>query len=307
MNQTIPVNPELLAEFTHWWNQNKTRNWSCLWRRKSVWLGQLMQKIGWHQEIDVPLFWGEKMRVITGETISRQILVFGYSEVALTTLMLCLIEPGQTVIDVGTHFGYEAMLAARLVGSTGRVFSFEPSSEAYKLANKNLARFSQNILYQKAVADRTGVLSLQDRPIWESAFNSCVLDTDEQNITTVPVTTLDITLENYEKPVDFIKCDVEGLEILVMKGAHHILLKDAPVLVLEADMPSRTGKTSARTYQLSSHLEKYGYQAFNFDFDGNFKIGLLNSFPVHHANIAFIPKSRTDILEKFGEVKNKDR
>lgn len=302
MNQNIPANPELLAEFVRWWQQNKTGDWSCIWRRRSVWLGQLIQKLGWHQEIDAPLFWGEKMRVITGEVVSQQILAFGYTEVALTTLMLWLIKSGQTVVDIGTHFGYEAMLASKLVGSTGHVFCFEPSPGAYNLANKNLARFSQIFLYQEAVADKTGTLSIQNRPIWESAFNSCINNTNETNTITVPVTTLDVTLESYDKSVDFVKCDVEGLEILVMKGAHHLLLKDSPVLVLEADMPSSTGKASARSYELSSYLEKYGYQAFNFDFDGGFKFGLLDSFPVHHANIAFVSKSRSDILEKFSEV-----
>lgn len=304
MNQNIPANPELLAEFICWWDQNKIRNWSCIWRRRSVWLGQLMQKLGWHQEIDVPLFWGEKMRVITGETISQQILAFGYSEVALTTLMLWLVKSGQTVVDIGTHFGYEAMLASKLVGSTGHVFCFEPNPDAYFLAQKNLARFPHALLAKEAVADKPGTFSMQNRPIWESAFNRCALDTNEANTTIVPVTTLDITLENYEKPVDFIKCDVEGLEILVMKGAHNLLLKDSPILVLEADMPSQMGQASARTHKLSSHLQKYDYQAFNFDFDGSFKFGLLDSFPVHHANIVFIPNKRQDLLGKLKSNNN---
>ncbi len=305
MNQTTPANPELLAELIYWWNQNKSGDWSCFWRRRSVWLGQLIQKLGWHQEFSVPLFWGEKMRVITGEIVSQQILAFGYSEVALTALMLWLIKSGQTVVDIGTHFGYEAVLAAKLVGSTGHVFCFEPSTDAYNLARKNLARYPQAVLYQKAVADKTGTLSIQNKPIWESAFNKCINTIDATATNTVPVTTLDVILEGYEKPVDFIKCDVEGLEMLVMTGAHHLLLKDKPVVVLEADMPSSTGKASARAYELSSYLEKYDYQAFNFDFDGAFKFGLLDSFPVHHANIAFVSKSRTDILEKFEEVKRK--
>lgn len=306
MNQISPANLELLAEFTRWWRQNHEGGWACTWRRKSVWTAQAIQKLGWHQEVTAPLFWGERMQVITGETVSQGILTFGYAEPTITALMLQLVHSGQMMVDVGTHFGYEAMLGCRLVGPQGHVICFEPSPTAFALAQKNLARFSQVKLHQEAVADQPGTLRLQNRPVWESAFNS--LSTKESAIDSVdvPVTTLDLALTNRTQPVDFLKCDVEGFEMAVLKGARSLLSEDAPVLVLEADMPSRQGKVSARACELAAHLESYGYQAFNFDFDGCFRFGALDSFPVHHANIAFVPRTRLDLLDQLNGVQAKN-
>lgn len=301
MNQTTTNLPhlELQAEFTHWWQQNHEGGWACTWRRKHVWAAQALQKLGWHQEVTAPLFWGERMQVITGETVSQGIITFGYAEPTITALMLRLVHSGQMMVDVGTHFGYEALLGCRLVGSQGHVICFEPSPRAFALAQKNLARFSQVKLHQEAVADQPGTLRLQNRPIWESAFNSLSTKQSAIDSVDVPVTTLDLALTNRPQPVDFLKCDVEGFEMAVLKGGHQVLSEDAPILVLEADMPSSEGKSSARVYELVTYLETYGYQAFNFDFDGCLRFGPLDSFPVYHANVAFLPIARLSLLDQL--------
>ncbi len=40
------------------------------------------------------------------------------------------LKPGMCFVDVGANIGYYSLLAARLVGSSGRVFAVEPSSRA---------------------------------------------------------------------------------------------------------------------------------------------------------------------------------
>lgn len=266
---------------------------------RPVWVAQVMQKVGWHQEVTAPLFWGERMQVITGETVSQGIIAFGYSEPTITALMLRLLNLGQTVVDVGTHFGYEALLGCQLVGSQGHVICFEPSPATFAIAQKNLARFPQVELHQEGVADQPGTLCLQNRPIWESAFNSFSTEQTEIDSIDLPVITLDSALANRTRPVDFLKCDVEGFEMAVMKGAHNVLCQDAPILVLEADMPTKEGKSSPRAHELAAYLNAYSYQAFSFDFDGDFQFGPLDSFPVHHANVAFLPTARLKLLERL--------
>jgi FkbM family methyltransferase len=244
------------------------------------------------------------MQVVTGEVVSRSILTFGYSEVAITALMLHVVKTGQTVVDIGTHFGYEALLAYKLVGMHGQVICFEPSPATFAIAQKNFTGFPQIQLHQQAVSDQTGILRLQNRPIWDSAFNKLsgeqTKESEKQtncNYVEVPVVSLDHALANYTQPVHFLKCDVEGFEMAVLRGAHKLLSNNAPILVLEADMPSAEGRASKRAFELATYLKHYGYQACSFDFDGSFQIGILDSFPVHHANIAFIPEHRTDVLK----------
>jgi FkbM family methyltransferase len=299
MNLTYPLNPELLAEFTRWYKINQDGGWDCTWRRRSVWGAQLIQKLGLYQEVSVPLFFGEKMRIVTGETVSKSLLAFGYSEITITALMLCLLRPGQTFVDIGAHFGYEALLASKLVGIDGSVTSFEPSPSSYSIAYENLRLFQNTKLFQLAIGASTGKLKLEKRAIGESAFNRVTIDPTVNCYDEVSVTTLDIFLENRTKPVNFLKCDVEGFEIDVLEGAHKLLTVDSPILVLEADMPSEDGQVSSKALELASFLESYNYKALSFDFDGSLRLGELNSFPIYHANIAFIPRTRVDILNHY--------
>jgi len=232
------------------------------------------------------------MRVVTGETVSSALLAFGYSEVAVTILMLSLLSEGDTMVDVGTHFGYEALLGSHLVGSTGQVICFEPSPRAFAIASQNLGHLKQVSLHKVAIADSVGQASLQNRSIGQSALNSLVEAGTEQDSVEVPITTLDAALAGRKRPVNFLKCDAEGSELAVLKGAHDILVRDSPVMVLEADMPSIKGEPSARACELVNYLENYNYRAFSFDFDQGLKVGRFGSFPTYHANVAFVPSAR---------------
>lgn len=290
-----PESPALLSEFIRWRQQNKDGGLDCVWRRRPVWLYQLAQKMGQHYEAPAPLFWGEKMQVVTGETVSRGLLTFGYAENALTALMLFIISDRDSVVDIGTHFGYEAMLACRLVGDAGSVVCFEPNPTAADMAHKNLSKYPQAKLHQKAVGSCLGILKLQNKPIQESAFNSITETQQISGFVEVSVTTLDKEFEDRTKAIDFVKVDVEGFELDVLKGAHNILTEDAPILVLEADMPV-DGKPGKRAFELATHLEQYGYRAFSFDFDSQFRCEPLGELSVNHANILFVHHSKTPPL-----------
>jgi hypothetical protein len=70
-----------------------------------------LQRLGWRRWVKARVFWGDPIYLLTGESVSRGILPFGYAELALTVLMIEFLEPGMRVVDVGAHLGYEAMLA----------------------------------------------------------------------------------------------------------------------------------------------------------------------------------------------------
>ena len=179
----------------------------------------IAQRLGLQRWMSVPLFFGQNMIVLTGETFSRGLIAFGYAEVALTALILRSLRPGMTFVDVGTHLGYEAMLASKLVGNTGRVISFEPQPEIFKRAKRNLAHFRQARIVNCAVGSRSGTLNIQETDLAQSAFAGTAKP-NEKSIA-VPMVMLDEAVT--ECPVHFIKCDVEGAEMEVLKGATDIL------------------------------------------------------------------------------------
>lgn len=289
-------NTALFNKLAHTIKINKKGGLACYLRRIPVLYPILLRKMKVSREVRIPLFFGDKMSVITGEVVSSILVSFGYSEVALTALMLKLIGPGQSVVDVGTHFGYEALLASRLVGNTGKVTCFEPNPAVYNLALKNLNK--QNVtVYNSAVGDHEGSVKMLNKPITESAFNS-ITDSADADTIDVPLVTLDDVLSSRNKPIDFIKCDVEGFEMEVLNGCIQILTTDKPCLVLEADIPSENEHSTQRAGVIANFLSKFGYEAYAFDMRGSeLIIDKLNNLKMSHANVLFVHQSKLLIIE----------
>ncbi|MDO1449794.1 FkbM family methyltransferase [Rhodocytophaga aerolata] len=291
------INATTYEKFIQRYHINQKGGIRALWQRRNVLVGKLFQQLNINRIYNVPLFWGDYMNIVTNESTSNQIMNFGYTEVAITIFMLHYLQEGDTVIDVGTHFGYEAMLVAHLLGNKGKIICFEPNPSSYKLAESNLKKIHSVKLYQAAVADKPGRMFIQNKDISESAFNT-ITDKSDNDSVEVDVKTLDGLLNSYNK-IDLIKCDVEGFEIEVIKGAANLLERDRPTLILEADMPSSEGYVSERACKLAAHLKKYDYKPLIFDFKDKLQIGGFNTFPVFHANILFVHESNFDRLLPF--------
>lgn len=289
----------LVAELERWRRQNEEGGWACRWRRRSVWAAQLAQRAGWHRLALAPLFFGQGMWVLTGEAMSSGLLTFGYTELALTSLMLRVIKPGDFVVDVGAHFGYESLLASHLVGERGRVLSFEPSPDALRLAIANLGGRGNVELTPAAVGDSEGVAYLEHAPIHRSAFTRASSSGHGGGGVPVPMTTLDAVLRASSRPARFLKCDVEGGEETVLRGARELLRRDAPLLVLEADIPAAGGRPSERAAGYAEFLGPLGYTGYSFDYDGRFRVAPLGALCVGHANVAFAAASDRHLLESL--------
>ena len=276
----------LFTRFTEAWYCNTRGGWPARWQRRAVWSAIAAQKLGLHWQVAARLFWGEGMFVLTGETVSRTILSFGYAESALTALLCDLIRPGQSMVDVGTHFGYEAMLMAQLTGPIGSVHAFEPNPEVAAFAARNLSSTPWVHLHQLALSDTCGHTSFAIPPLTRSAFGG-LGGTDRRHVE-VELQTLDHALTRWPTPVDLIKCDAEGHEEAILRGARQLIERHHPTLVLETGMPDSQGKSAPSAQHLAALLAPSGYQAFCFEFDGTLQVSPLDSFPTGHANTLYL-------------------
>ena len=249
--------------------------------RTLPWL--ILQRLGFNVWTTAPLFFGQRMHVLTGETISRDLLAFGYSELALTALMQKVVKPGMCFVDVGAHFGYEALLASELIGETGRVVSFEPQPHIFSILSKNLRGLKNARAVNAAVGSRVGTAEMQAVNILQSAF-AAIAKESQAFQARVPLTTLDDALLSHERPVDFLKCDVEGNEMDVLRGAQNILKNDHPLLVLEAEMPR---PERPRVREFTDFLSPMGYRPRMFEYNGALRVGDVET---SHANVAFVPQ-----------------
>jgi FkbM family methyltransferase len=182
---------------------------------------------------------------------------------AQQTLIRKLLGPKTTYVDVGANVGTEVLLALQ-AGS--KVYAFEPTQDSFELlqANVNLNSFAKMAqLFQTALADKAGKLTFYAFDDGLALKNSAIQSDASQRKITVPATTLDLFIEK-EKPaqVTLLKIDVEGAELLVLKGGQKALKKGLFQAIYWESNQMGDPEQRANTREF---LTKFGYQHYAFD------------------------------------------
>ncbi len=151
------------------------------------------------------------------------------------------IQPGDSALDIGAHKGGYLHWVRKRVGSRGSVTAFEPQPTLYSyLSNAIEAYGYKNVrLHHAGVSSEEGSMQLFI-PKAEGLTSPGATfeqrdDTTNGHFITVPVLQLDKLLANRERPINFIKMDVEGHELEVFRGASEILNNDRPKLIFECE------------------------------------------------------------------------
>lgn len=222
-------------------------------------------------------FWGAKMRVRLPEPISNQLLDHGWFEPGLTALMLHVIRPRDTVLDVGAHYGYFTLLAGELVGPGGRVHAFEPTPSTFAVLRRNTRDRGNVITNQVAVwSHRTDVV-VTDLGPRRSAFNTVFTPRLQQRDLrrgrsrqrTIPAVSLDDYCDEHTLRPAFVKVDAESAEYHILQGMKWVLNEPRPFVTLEVgdfDLPD-----VPRSSQLVEAMTSNGYVAFEH-VDGRLRV-----------------------------------
>jgi FkbM family methyltransferase len=184
------------------------------------------------------------------------------------------LQPGATFVDVGSNKGDFSLLAAKTVGSNGKVLSFEPEPRnCYWIRRSIQASGYENIkLYEFALSgtDGTALLHLGRKSGWHTLVPECP-DRD-QGVIGVVTKRLDSVLEEADQSkVDMIKIDVEGAELEVLKGARGALSNNND-LVLLMDLHPYLGVDVAEVFKILEELDFRVYKVqppFNIPASGN--------------------------------------
>jgi FkbM family methyltransferase len=149
------------------------------------------------------------------------------------------VAPGSHCIDVGANVGPVTLALARQVGASGRVLAIEPGPPYVARLRRNLQanpRLKDRVvILQAGISDTEGSLVWRPDPLHPfNAGLSQVHGTAVPGEVDVPVTMLDavVAQQNWEG-VDFIKIDVEGMELEVLRGARGTLELLRPVVLFE--------------------------------------------------------------------------
>jgi FkbM family methyltransferase len=162
-----------------------------------------------------------------------------------------LIAPADTVIEIGGHIGYISLYFSHLVGSQGKVVVFEPGMNNLPYTRANLSGKANVLLVEKAAADFTGTAPfyvenytgqnnslLSDyAPFEENLRNAGLQTAIRKSVVEVECVKLDEFLaHSVADAPSLIKIDVEGAEIIVLKGmADTLRLRNASLMIEVTD------------------------------------------------------------------------
>jgi len=200
-----------------------------------------------------------------------KLIYYKHFEAHEREFMNAFLRPGDTFVDVGANIGLFSLIAARLVGPSGRVFAFEPTPLSYSRLQENIQanRFENVRTFQLALSDKEGSLEFSKSVDGFDAWNSPAAPAMGSKIEKeqVQATTWDKFSSDHDlsEKVTMMKIDVEGWESKVLAGACESLqLPDAPLLQVEftEEAAILAGTTCAALYR---DLENLGYEMFTFD------------------------------------------
>ena len=155
-----------------------------------------------------------------------------------------LIRPGDYCIDIGAHLGYFTMEMSRLAGKSGQVHAIEPMSKFYHTlrAIVDQKAIGNITLYPYAMGGESEFVEMgiprvnqvkkfaYARIMRSSTFMEFVESEQVKNV-------YGDELFHSLPRVDFIKCDVEGLEMAVMQSFQETIRKHHPVILCELSDP----------------------------------------------------------------------
>jgi FkbM family methyltransferase len=151
-----------------------------------------------------------------------------------------IVRPGDTVFDLGANTGQYTCLFCTLAGKEGSIHAFEPIAPTFAMLEENTARYAKKYdltLNNVAMGDSEGYITMfiADGRFTEASMvqhsSSAKAENYECRVTTVDSYMKEKNIDH----VDVIKCDVEGAELLAMRGAKGLLQGSTPpILFLEA-------------------------------------------------------------------------
>lgn len=168
--------------------------------------------------------------------------------------LLSLVPPGSVAVDVGANAGMVTWLLSR---RAGRVVAVEPNPALAAKLRRDFAGEAVEVA-ECALSDAAGEgtllvpsadgVELDGRASLEADANGGL----DVRPVEVPVRTLDgLGLRD----VGFVKIDVEGHEMSVLRGAERLLAEQAPSLLVEAEEKFGEGLAAA----VVGHLRDRGY------------------------------------------------
>jgi FkbM family methyltransferase len=182
-----------------------------------------------------------------------------------------LVNPGDTVVDVGAFVGYFSRMLSETVGPSGRVYSFEPVPETFDMLQYTMRHLGlTNVrLFNCALSDCSGRTQMEIphyKNGGECLYGARIVEGGAAGgLRALPITrqTLDSVLAGSTDRVSFIKIDAEYHELQCILGAMVTIRRFRPAVMVET--LERIDEPGTLSHAVVEALRPDGYRPLAFD------------------------------------------
>jgi FkbM family methyltransferase len=197
-------------------------------------------------------------RIVPFEAIN-----FGSYERDELNMQLKLIEPAFHILDVGANDGWYAINFAKRF-PTSKIYAFEPIPETYRYLTENISlnRIENINANNFGFSNAEGSFDFYfDAALSGNASLANVSGIEDRRVIRCTVKKMDDFIEENKIRIDFIKCDVEGAELLVLQGGMNAIKEDLPIIFSEM-LRKWSAKFNYHPNDIIALLRDAGYQCF---------------------------------------------
>jgi FkbM family methyltransferase len=185
----------------------------------------------------------------------------------LLNLLRGALEPGDGFLDVGANVGIFAIPVAQHLGPDGKVYAFEPApdmAEDLLLRAASAGVADRLDVLQMALGDERATLSLRVDPDDPSDATKRSLFVQGEVVAEVPVMPLDDVVASRELVLEprlqAVKIDVEGAEVLCLRGMRATLADQRPRLIVVETIESHLRRAGFELADIDGELAPLGYE-----------------------------------------------
>jgi FkbM family methyltransferase len=172
---------------------------------------------------------GRKMFLDEGDSLKLSLYPY---VVEMTNFFKQNIKKGDVVLDLGAHIGYFTCLFAQLVGESGKVFSFEPAPNNFKLLKKNVEvnGYKHVVIEQKAVSNVNTTVKMY---LSNSPKDHRIYDThDNRESIEVESIRLDDYFKDFNQKISLVKSNIQGADYAAFQGMKSVIEKSKSNIIL---------------------------------------------------------------------------
>lgn len=215
-----------------------------------------------------------------------------------------IIQPSDTIIDIGANLGYFSFVFSKIINSDGKLYCVEPVKPYRELLKNILSHQSNIIIYPFALGDKNeGPVKLGMPPLLQKLHylrHGTVTILKDESISNDQLIFESDVKKGSEVfadiiKLDYIKCDIEGYETVVFPELKPVLKKHMPLVQLET--------WGEQLPIMLSFFNELGYKPYHLRNNKLIDAEKITLAEIASSDMLFVPPQRVKKVDSFLQEK----